>query len=205
MSLSFNEIEAIALKSARGAGASWGLAEEAAFAARWLAERGLDWAGGLLGRCEARVGEGMTVDTTGIYGERLCPLRAGAFIADTGIPEPGLEVRDVAVPLLLLPFIARAAGRSSVAVRIGASAPLWLSKAQLLEADEAGAFPSLAAVAIASAAPPAGAAPVPLLSRPLHVASRTLQGLAAYERRTYVPASAQSRLAGAGAGLSDND
>ena len=46
--LSQNEIEQLCLKAARGAGMSWGLAEEAGFAAAWLAMRGLHGPGGLL-------------------------------------------------------------------------------------------------------------------------------------------------------------
>ena len=44
MIVSLNEIESLALKAARGAGMSWGLAEEAAVAASWLAARSLPWA-----------------------------------------------------------------------------------------------------------------------------------------------------------------
>jgi hypothetical protein len=205
MSLSFNEIEAIALKSIRGAGASWGLAEEAAFAARWLAERGFDWAGALLARCETAVGEDMTADENGISGERLCALRVGAFLAEAGLPSAGLLLRDVAAPLLLLPFIARGALETPIAIRIDGAAPLWLNEARLY--GEGGGFtcPSVAAVAVTPAGLPGGVTVVPQLSRPSPVAPGALQRLAAFERRTYVPATAQSRLAGAGAGLSDND
>ncbi|MEF9603350.1 DUF3726 domain-containing protein, partial [Paracoccus sp. PXZ] len=48
MLLSRNETEALCLKAARGAGMSWGLAEEAAFAAGWLGAHGIDGAGALL-------------------------------------------------------------------------------------------------------------------------------------------------------------
>ncbi|NJO21709.1 MAG: DUF3726 domain-containing protein [Sphingomonadales bacterium] len=43
MIVSLNEIENLSLKACRGAGMSWGLAEEAAQAARWLA--GAAWHG----------------------------------------------------------------------------------------------------------------------------------------------------------------
>jgi Protein of unknown function (DUF3726) len=203
MSLSFNEIEAMALKAARGAGVSWGLAEEAAFAARWLAERGLDWAEPLLARCEARVSADMTVESTGIRGAALCPLRVGAFIADAGLGPHGLEVRDVAVPLLLLPFLARAEAPGPVAVRLGTGARVWFAAGQLHGTEGLAALPGIAAVTISPGVPTATA--VDLLPRPRPVAAAVAQGLSAFERRTYVPASAQSRLAGAGAGLSDND
>lgn len=203
MSLSFNEIEAMALKAARGAGVSWGLAEEAAFAARWLAERGLDWAAVLLARCEARVSDTMTVDGTSIRGAALCPLRVGAFIADAGLGSEGLAVRDVVVPLLLLPFLARAEAPGPIAVGLGGGARVWIAAGQLYGTEGLAGLPGVASVTITPDAP--GAAAVALLPRPRPVACVVAQGLAAFEQRTYVPASAQSRLAGAGAGLSDND
>jgi len=42
MLCSLNEIEAQLRKAARGAGLSWGLAEEAGKAGRWLAMHGID-------------------------------------------------------------------------------------------------------------------------------------------------------------------
>src|SRR5258708_39822682 len=42
MSWSLNEIEAEVKKAVRGAGLAWGLAEEGAKAARWLAARAVD-------------------------------------------------------------------------------------------------------------------------------------------------------------------
>ena len=39
--LTLPEIQSLCFKAARGAGMEWGLAEEAAFAARWLAAAGL--------------------------------------------------------------------------------------------------------------------------------------------------------------------
>jgi len=204
MSLSFNEIEAIALKAIRGAGASWGLAEEAAFAARWLAERDIDWAGAILARCEAPVSDEITFDPAALRGSRLCPLRTGAFLADAGVPA-ALAISEIASPVLLLPFLARAEATAPLCVRIETSAPLWIASGHLHTRGGSLTIPASAAVAITTAQLPDDAAPVPCLRRPRPVAADALQALSAFERRTYVPATAQSRLAGAGAGLSDND
>ena len=46
--LSFNEVETLGVKAARGAGLGWGQAEDLGRAGRWLAERGFDWASTLL-------------------------------------------------------------------------------------------------------------------------------------------------------------
>lgn len=204
MSLSFNEIEAIALKAARGAGVSWGLAEEAAFAARWLAERGFDWAEALLARCKADVSDAVSIEAGCIEGQTLCPLRVGAFLADAGMPGDGVEIRDVAVPLLLLPFVARAS-QQAVVVRTGSELVAWIEQGQI-HTDRRQINPLVSApVRIRSGPCPAGFELMPLLARPLPIGVEMAEGLAAFERRTYVPATVQSRLAGAGAGLSDND
>ena len=54
MSFALIEVEATAKKAARGAGHSWGMAEEAARAARWLCAHGIDGVAGLA-RALARV------------------------------------------------------------------------------------------------------------------------------------------------------
>ena len=51
---SFNEVETLSVKATRGAGLGWGHAEDLGRAARWLAERGFDWASSLLQLLEDR-------------------------------------------------------------------------------------------------------------------------------------------------------
>ena len=57
MALSQNEIESLCIKAARGAGYSWGLAEQAGFAAGWLAARGLDATAPLLALLRDRLAQ----------------------------------------------------------------------------------------------------------------------------------------------------
>ncbi len=45
---SLNEVEALAAKAVRGAGAGWGVADDVARAVRWMAERRFDWSAPLL-------------------------------------------------------------------------------------------------------------------------------------------------------------
>ncbi len=54
MSWSLNEIEGLARKAARGSGLSWGLAEEAGKATRWLCAAGLPGADALAGLLTAQ-------------------------------------------------------------------------------------------------------------------------------------------------------
>lgn len=207
MILSFNEIEALTSKATRGAGLDWGLAEEAAFAARWLAERGLDWSSAVLLRCRSHVGDATQVAETLVRGEALCPLRLGAYLADAGISPRGLTLRDVAVPLLLLPFVARI-GSDPLVVAFGRDPAYAIAGAETYSFGSSGdteAGLSTAAVALTLGALPKTLSPLSIRTRPLPVPASVLDALAVFERQTYVPATAQSRIAGAGAGLSDND
>ena len=125
---SLGEIEATALKAARGAGMTWGMAEEAAFATRWLAEHGFDGLTLLahhLDRTAAatngtppRFQDGCWLSATGA---NLCPIAAGTALADHfHLPEgPMIHPVDLcalSAPALILPFLAAAAARSGAAV-----------------------------------------------------------------------------------------
>ena len=207
MILSFNEIEALASKATRGAGLDWGLAEEAAAAARWLAERGLDWSSAVLLRCRTRASQDMHVEGTSVRGEVLCPLRLGAYLADAGLSSSGLTLRDVAVPLLLMPFLARA-GTRPLTVTFGGQAAYAIAGSDtysLSGGGDARVGLSTTAVTLTLGTRIETLPPLAVRVRPLPVSVDVLEALAVFERQTYVPASAQSRLAGAGAGLSDND
>ncbi len=217
--LSLAEIEALGLKAARGAGFSWGMAEEAAMAVRWLAAHGLPGPALLLRHLEAvdrrpwaeiaPVIQGRVWRTAG--GGALCPIAAGAAMADraTLVEGPGLgaiTLEQVADPGLLLPFAASAATALDQPLRVawdGFSAVVGAAGVAL-ETGETGFLETTAArvVVVAPAEPrtawrQAEAAPrlVPL---PIW------QGLDRFAFRTYVPASEASR-AGAGASTSDND
>ncbi len=219
MSLSFNEIEGAALKGARGAGFAWGLAEEAGYAARWLAERGFDWLPPLLAACDAQLAGDkgdVTIDGTSVSpaaGSRLCPIQIGAWIADRHEIAESLTLTKVRAPLLLLPsldLLSAHCGTIALALRStgpggGASfricqGELWaepLPPAELV-VDEA-----LAQIDRASASLEKGN--VARLARPAPIDPALADRLKALEMRTYVPASHHSRVAGAGAGLTDND
>ena len=90
MIVSFNEIETTILKAARGAGMEWGLAEEAAQAARFLARLGLPFEAPLVNLLSTRawetppVLEGATLRPARPDAS-LCPVRAGAYLSDLGI------------------------------------------------------------------------------------------------------------------------
>lgn len=208
--LSLNEVEALCMKAARGAGFDWGIAEEAGAAAAWLCARGIDGAAALLSHLdwmEGRTWDEVRPMSTALPrprgGGTLCPLALGTALAD-GSVLPGAAPGVVHAPVLLLPFLhalaaaqgcTLAAAWDGVTVTVGPDGTLAGDGAAL--AATATARPDLSARAEAPAA--AGAAPDRL---PLSPA--TLAGLEAYALRTTVPASGASR-ADAGAAGGDND
>lgn len=176
--LSLGEVEALCKKAARGAGLPWGLAEEAGFAARWLSAHGLDGAGLLLADLEAG---GQTINL-------------GVALADA--PEAG-PIPDAEVPLLLAPFAALVARRQPCTLTLPGGSYSFASDGAVSHVSKGGAL------SIAFGLADGGQS---LLGTTRAVVNEaTLQRLTELAARTYAPATEASRLAGAGAGLSDND
>ena len=111
LALSLSEIAALSARATRGAGRSWGEAEETAEAACWLARAGLDWAGALL--------EVLQSPDAGAE----CALRAGIALADaaalSGTP-PNIQFR-VNSCCFLLPFAARMSDQTGQRIRLTAA------------------------------------------------------------------------------------
>jgi hypothetical protein len=218
MLTSLNEIEMTVWKAARGAGLSWGQAEEMAQAARWLADRGFAWAEPLVDclteveSCGGRLAvpvlhEGVWQPTRGT----TSPALAGPLLSDLALeiePEAPLHLARVSQPLVLLPFAARAASdiaRGFILTCGSARFSCLVSELRVATLDMA---PDLAAGdVVLSIAPGAETGMIRIDPGAPHaaVAPAAEAGLERWVHRTYVPASAESRLAGAGAGLTDND
>ncbi|WP_372835614.1 DUF3726 domain-containing protein [Puniceibacterium confluentis] len=216
--LSQNEIEQLCLKAARGAGMSWGLAEEAGYAAAWLAMRGLDGPGVLLAQLRDAMDrdwhEICPVVAPGRFqaadGGCLCPIALGSALCDhaglpeTAMDETALRIGPVSHPVLLLPFLANLASVQGGCVQLD-----WPRGTVLLTAE--GGISSAAGMLAKETRLDAelsvhGAAPDDSMQpgAPLFVPAATLSGLNAFALRTTVPASEASR-AGAGAAVGDND
>ena len=215
---SLNEVESLAAKAARGAGLAWGMTEETAKAARWLAACGLDWAPSLaallanhgslaipvprpsapLGPAEAR--------------QMLSPLATGAYLDDLGAMAGDLTLPAMAHPLWLLPFAARTAAEIEAAVVLGwadVSVTVWPFGGDIA-GDPASLYAPRTSQVSWNHLQPGATAPVPTLSLNREnrsaVAQTEWQALAVLGARTYVPATAISRAKGAGAGSAvDND
>ena len=132
MQRSLGEAFSLLQKAARGAGMSWGMADECGRAAKWLLRNGLPLLP-LAEILEARESlcapdpdsfpprgtESFSLRGTDSFslrgmesGKPLCPVSAGAFLCDEAAALPdAVRLRETAWPILLLPFLADAARR----------------------------------------------------------------------------------------------
>lgn len=215
MIVSMNELDSMTRKAFRGAGYHWGEAEDAGKAAAWLARRGfpvLPPVLKLLKKAQSQlhamrpIREGQTVRAAGGL---LCPVLAGIATSDAaeGL-SAGVAIHygRLCCPVLITPFLAAAAdaarlrlvftcpagtveaGPNACTVNIGPEA-LEVGSGSLLALDSG--------TAMTGTMSPRGHA--------LTVDPGQWETLNAFAARTYVPATAQSRLSGAGAGVQDAD
>ncbi len=216
MSWSLNEVEGLARKAARGAGLSWGLAEEAGRATRWLMAAGLpgaDMLAGLLQRNDGREYAGLCpAGPAGLWQARdelLCPIICGATLSDHAMviaPDQGVKLGPVSFPMLLLPFAAAVADlwQQSVCItwdgaeiRVAPEGRLAIAQRDRLTADQAGG------VTIRVTGEQVAGLRAHVTRCNINEASA--KRLTDFAHRTYAPETPESRLAGAGAGLHDND
>ena len=199
MSWSLGETAALALKAARGAGMSWGLAEETAASVVWLHSRGLP---GISALC-SYLGQAAAPQSP----EGGCPIMTGCALFDgmMDVPETSsqpLDLGHVHAPLLLLPFVARLE-----------PGHYWLQAPGLqgtVDIAKGDGWQSHCLRGSGSCTVSLGDRPQvdPALEMITRVDGRftcCVDRLDAYAHRTYAPATGQSRMSGAGAGLTDND
>jgi hypothetical protein len=202
MQLSLNEIQVECRKAARGAGLAWGLAEETGRAVAWLAQRGVDALPTLLDCLGA-------VPVDDWIGD---PIRSGIEVADlAGKMASGdvLSFSEIRQPVLFLPFAALSARLISRTVTVIHSDGTWLlspdgvDRSALQEAARRSVITAVTCRAgdMHSSAQEKS----PLQMSRLEIDEAVWQRLQDLAHRTYVPASEQSRLLGAGAGTIDND
>lgn len=216
MSWSLNEVEGLARKAARGSGLSWGLAEEAGKSTRWLTAAGMPGAQSLAGLLTQndglKYGALCPIDTGDEWQAKagaLCPLISGAVICDhaSRIAEGrGIKLKTTSFPILLLPFAAGAAVLTGQAMEITWSGcAVTLGPDGEINVDDIRALETAQADQVKIQAAPGD-----------HKASRervtrcdippdVVATLGVFAHRTYAPDTPESRLAGAGAGLTDND
>ncbi|WP_306150278.1 MULTISPECIES: DUF3726 domain-containing protein [unclassified Roseibium] len=211
MTLSLNEVEALAKKAARGAGYSWGLAEEAAMATRWLCARDIDGCRELAELLAARDGNGYA-DSAPVLGlswisrgDWLCPVATGCALSDRAeaLSNNALRIENVRRPILLAPFAA------SFARHLKKSLVLSWEGAQI--ATDGETFRVVGETNVTVATVSIGfqqvfeAPSVQSHSKRARPNENSRAILERFAHRTYAPATDTSRLSGAGAGISDND
>lgn len=216
MSWSLNEIESLAKKAARGAGYSWGLAEEAGKATRWLCAAGLPGDKILAQWLQENDGchyEGHCPDCAGLTWRAksnvLCPLSTGAALCDRAnvlSSQSNITLQNVAHPLLLIPYLASASDISGRSVTInwpGASMCRAKRQTWIEATPEALAASSAGEVKVCFDQGAEGNRVQRCYRGTLSEESKSI--LMDFAHRTYAPDTPESRLAGAGAGLTDND
>jgi hypothetical protein len=209
MSFALNEVEAMAKRASRGAGYPWGLAEEAGKATRWLCAQQLDGCAELAKVLEADFAKSLRGHTPATLEEEwkgqstLCPLGTGAILSDlaAGIAQKPVTLHDVMQPSLILPFAAYVARKTGGCVMVTCDAIAAVTDGYGLSV--ANPFPNRAATLVVQrGGTTVGQTTLASRATPTTEVWATLNRLA---HRTYAPATEQSRLLGAGAGLSDND
>jgi hypothetical protein len=216
MTWSLNELEAESRKAMRGAGLSWGMAEDGGKAARWLAAHGVDPLPALSDVLERHdrqsVTSRFTLTQTGRWqaDAPICPITLGVTLCDDAdrLAAHACVAGPVARPLLLAPFVAAAARilRRPLQFDVGGT--------QIVLNERGDPSRDLSTIDVSDAheirCGVASGWPVESQVRPasthgIATDPESWARLAAYVQRTYVPASERSRREGAGAGLIDND
>ena len=205
MRLSLNEVQSKVRDAARGAGAPEGAAEDAALAARRLAVWDLPWCDPLAAALAAFAAGDAALDPSDNR-PLAAPLAAESVIdlARAGLPSPPPFRALGAVYFVPAAFRADFVGIVSLgAVARVCSKGLYADRLDVTEAwdmtvsfDEGvGELPLLADRGTLGVRAAAG----------IEVEDSSWARLQEFVRRTHVPASAQSRARGAGAGLIDDD
>lgn len=218
-SLSRNEVASLCMKAARGAGMSWGMAEEAGFSAAWLVMHGIDGPGHLCthleqaqGRQWAELCPSVTAgDWRAADGRKLCPIVLGATLCDyAAVPEGpvaecSIRLGVVDHPILLLPFLANITQNNGVLITVAwAEGSVCIAQdATWLEAATGALCDSTAELTLTAKRGVAKDARSEKLPK-ANTSADSIATLNTFAMRTTVPASEQSR-AGAGSTLGDND
>ena len=207
ISWSLGETAALATKAARGAGMPWGLADETGVAVSWLHAHGIPGLAALCRYLKWHDNGSVTQWPDRPAGVACyCPIALGTAYMDGAIPLT-LAIDTIREPVLMLPFIAKRAGFQPLQVNMG---PLIIC----VSADgvfnpylDTALLISQAKCTINHATDTATMTPYELTQRVPSYFFGCVTVLDEFAKKTYAPATDESRMAGAGAGagLNDND
>ncbi|MEM0977178.1 MAG: DUF3726 domain-containing protein [Pseudomonadota bacterium] len=209
MSHSLNESRSLALKAARGAGYDWGIAQDAGRAVFWLWQAGQDGSRplaellqyGYATALDAHSCVSLDMPLRGL--DKLCPLLLGASLSDLAakLKARPIEAFNVTCPVLLLPFAGMAARvlNQSVDIHIDGDQVTVDATRSTLRSR----LPEHAEYVTLHLS--TRRVPVEALGHRAYPSADTLRILSEFAERTYAPATEESRVLGAGSGISDND
>ncbi|MFZ8924098.1 DUF3726 domain-containing protein [Alphaproteobacteria bacterium LSUCC0226] len=208
MSWSLGEIGALSTKAARGCGMDWGLADEAGYAVKWLQRRQLPGIAALCRYLSWRQTGEITAwpDVTGDQGH-YCPIATGAAYGD-GLFGDEVEFSRMRTPLLLIPFIALRADITPIAISLETVVFSLSQDGFAYSGNDTAILTAASHCRISTKIdhmPPLTRISDTDLPRVPETAAACVTVLNSFAKNTYAPATEASRLAGAGAGLSDND
>ncbi len=205
ISWSLGETAALATKAARGAGMPWGLADETGVAVSWLHAHGIP---GLAALCRYLKWRDNGIVTQ--WPDRpagaacYCPIALGTAYMDGAIPLT-LATGTIREPVLMLPFIAKRNTGQPMQVDLG-DMSIHLSKDGVFSPYlNTALLISQANCTINHATDTAAMTPYELTQRVPSYFFGCVAVLTEFAKKTYAPATDESRMAGAGAGLNDND
>ena len=205
ISWSLGETAALATKAARGAGMPWGLADETGVAVSWLHAHGIP---GLAALCRYLKWRDNGIVTQ--WPDRpagaacYCPIALGTAYMDGAIPLT-LATGTIREPVLMLPFIAKRNTDQPMQVDLG-DMSIHLSKDGVFSPYlDTALLISQANCTINHATDTAAMTPYELTQRVPSYFFGCVAVLTEFAKKTYAPATDESRMAGAGAGLNDND
>lgn len=194
MSWSFSEIRSLSVKATRGAGLPWGLAEEAGFAVEWLERNGIPGSEALAAYVEE-------TEANASFTADQCPITQGTWISDSGSVELP-ENLSVFQPVLLIPFLSLCCGRKDLSLAWSRGSATF-TNTEILECSGE-VVPATAEMVTLKPASVTVAHSEPTTRVPENRRSAVVI-LNRFAAKTYAPATEESRLAGAGAGTTDND
>ncbi len=210
MNLSLNEVEATARKAVRGAGYSWGLAEEAGRATRWLCCQNIDGCMALANLLNEFDGVSSEEKIAKVESHEwitthksMCALTMGASLSDfaTSLHVTGLTMKRVCEPVLLLYFAAMVSMRKNTTVRVQWDSNVAVTDGKRLNinapemVNNSDVFIDFEHTLGATCE---------LQSR-AHTTRLTWRTLNVYASRTYAPATEHSRMSGAGSGSANDN
>ena len=205
ISWSLGETAALATKAARGAGMPWGLAAETGGAVSWLQARGIPGLAALCQylkwRCSGSVALWPDHSSASTF---YCPIALGTSYMDGALPV-NLTIDNVRGPLLMLPFIAKRHNEQPMQVDFGDISIYLSSDVFFSSYRDINLLINQAKCTIKNANDPPDMKPYMFANRVPSYFFGCVKALDEFAKKTYAPATEESRLTGAGAGLNDND